>query len=187
MLSAGKKHLASRFNFTYLYINDVLSINDPDFENYLVICIPLSLISCHMYPAELEIKETTESNISSSYLDLLLSIDREGRSATHFPYGKLDDFNFHIRHFPFLSSNLPSWPAYVVFISQLIRYTRACSSYECYILRAARLSSEILWQGHVGERLKSYLRKFYGRYEDIIKQYEVSLSQKLHDILGHTQ
>ena len=29
------------------------------------------------------------------------------------------------------------------------------------------------------------LRKFYGRYGDLIKHYEVSLSQMLHDILGH--
>ena len=33
--------------------------------------------------------------------------------------------------FPFLSSNIPSSPAYGVFISQLIWYARACSSYEC--------------------------------------------------------
>ena len=31
--------------------------------------------------------------------------------------------------------------------------------------------------------LKSSLRKFYGRYGDLIKQYEVSLSQMLNDIL----
>ena len=35
------------------------------------------------------------------------------------------------------------------------------------------------------ERLKSSLRKFYGRYGNLIKHYEVSLSQMLHDILGH--
>ena len=35
------------------------------------------------------------------------------------------------------------------------------------------------------ERLKLSLRKFYGRYGDLIKHYEVSLSQMLHDILGH--
>ena len=85
---------------------------------------------------------------------------------------------------PFLSSNIPSSPAYGVFISQLIRYARACSSYECFILRAARLSSKFLRQGVMG-RLKSSLRKFYGRYGDLIKHYEVSLSQMLHDILGH--
>ena len=100
-------------------------------------------------------------------------------------YDKHDDFNFHITNFPFLSSNIPSLPAYGVFISQLIGYARDCSSHECFILRAARLSSKLLGQGYVMERLKSSLRKFYGRYGDLIKHYVVSLSQMLHDILGH--
>ena len=70
-----------------------------------------------------------------------------------------------------------------VFISQLIRYARACSSYECFILRATRLSNKLLEQGYAKERLKSSLWKFYGRYGDLIKQYHVSLSQMLNDIL----
>ena len=108
LLSAGKKRLASQFNFTYRYIDDVLSINNTDFENYLG----------QMYPPELEIKDTTESNTSASYLDLLLSIGRDGQLHTSL-YDKRDDFNFHITNFPFLSSNIPSSPAYSVFISQL--------------------------------------------------------------------
>ena len=172
LLSAGKKRLASQFNFTYRYIDDVLSINNPDFENCLG----------QMYPPELEIKDTTESNTSASYLDLLLSIGRDGQLRTSL-YDKRDDFNFHITNFPFLSSNIPSSPAYGVFISQLIRYARACSSYECFILRAMRLSNKLLGQGYVKERLKSSLRKFYGRYGDLTKQYEVPLSRMLHDIL----
>ena len=56
--------------------------------------------------------------------------------------------------------NIPSLPAYDVFISQLIRYARACSSYECFILRAARLLFKLLRQGFVMKRLKSSLRKF---------------------------
>ena len=98
-------------------------------------------------------------------------------------YDKRDDFNFHITNFPFLSSNIPSSPAYGVFISQLIRYARASSSYECFILRAVRLSNKLLGQGYVKERLRSSLRKFYGRYGDLTKQYEVPLSRMLHDIL----
>ena len=172
LLSAVKKRLASQFNFTYRYIDDVLSINNPDFENYLA----------QMYPPELEIKDTTESNTSASYLDLLLSIGRDGQLRTSL-YDKRDDFNFHITNFPFLSSNIPSSPAYGVFISQLIRYARACSSYECFILRAMRLSNKLLGQGYVKERLKSSLRKFFGRYGDLTKQYEVPLSRMLHDIL----
>ena len=103
LLSNEKKKLASQFNFTYRYIDDVLSINNPDFENYLG----------QMYPAELEIKDTTESNTSASYLDLLLSIESHGQLRTSL-YDKRDDFNFHITNFPFLSSNIPSSPAYGV-------------------------------------------------------------------------
>ena len=50
-LSAGKKHLlTSQFNFTCRYVDDVLSINNPDFQNYLG----------QMYPADLEIKDTID-------------------------------------------------------------------------------------------------------------------------------
>ena len=46
-----------------------------------------------------------------------------------------------------------------------------------------RLSNKLLGQGCVKERLKSSLRKFYGRYGDLTKQYEAPLSRMLHDIL----
>ena len=69
-----------------------------------------------------------------------------------------------------------------IFFREFIRYAKAYSSYECFILRFARHSSKLLGQGYVTERLKSSLRKFYGRYGDLIKHYEVSLSQMLHDM-----
>ena len=140
MVFAGKV-LASRFNFTYRYIDDVLSTINLEFENYLG----------QMYPVELEIKDTTENNTSASYLDLLLSIGRDGQLHTSI-YDKCDDFIFHITNFPFLSSNIPTSPAYGVFISQLIRYALSCSSYGCFILRATRLSNKLLEQGYVKER-----------------------------------
>ena len=42
LLSAGKKRLASQFNFTYRYIVDVLSINNPALRMISIRCIPLS-------------------------------------------------------------------------------------------------------------------------------------------------
>ena len=132
LLSDGRKRLASQIIFTYRYIDDVLFINNPDFENYLG----------QMYPPEIQIKDTTECNTSTSYLDLLLSIGRGGQLQTSL-YDKSDDFNFHIINFPFLSSNIPSSPAYGGFISQLIRYARASSSFECFIQRAVRLYNKL--------------------------------------------
>ena len=81
------------------------------------------------------------------------------------------------------SCYIPSSLAYDVFISQLIWYARACSSYECFILRTRRLSSKLLKQEYFVERLKSSFRKFYERYGDLMQQYEVSLSLMLNEIL----
>ena len=46
-----------------------------------------------------------------------------------------------------------------------------------------RLSNKLLGQGYVKDCLKSSLGKFYCRYGDLTKQYEVPLSRMLHDIL----
>ena len=121
-----------------------------------------------MYPVELEIKDTTESNTSASYLDLLLSIGRDGQLHTSI-YDKRDDFNFPSTNFPFLSSNISTSPAYGVFISQLIRYARACSSYGCFILRAARLSNKLLGirQGTLEIVIEEVLWSTWGSYQTI--------------------
>ena len=164
LLSTGKKKLASQFNFTYRYIDE------PRFWKL------------SGYDVSRWVRD--QRHDGEQHLRFLLGftpVDREWRSAAHIPLRQTWRFQIHITNFPFLRSNIPSSPAYGVFISQLIRYARACSSYECFILRAARLSSKLLGQ----ERLKSSPRKFFGRYGDVIKHYEVSLSQMLHDILGH--
>ena len=48
-------------------------------------------------------------------------------------YEKRNDFTFPIVNFPFISSNIPGSPACVVYISQLIRYSRACHQYSDFL------------------------------------------------------
>ena len=112
-----KKSFVVTFNSTFRYIDDVLSINNSNFHSYVD----------SIYPGELEIKDTTESVSSVSYLDVLLEKDLNGILTTKL-YDKRDDFNFSIVNFTYLCSNIPSSPAYGVFVSQLIRYARACST-----------------------------------------------------------
>jgi hypothetical protein len=85
-----------------------------------------------IYPIELEIKNTTDTDTFASYLDLHLEIDNEGRLRTKHD-DKRDDFNFPIVNFPFICSNISAAPAYGVYISQLIRYSRACGSYQDFL------------------------------------------------------
>ena len=87
-----------------------------------------------IYPIELEIKDTTDTDMSASYLDRHLEIDSEVRLRTK-RYDKRDDFNFPIVIFPFICSNIPAAPAYGVYISALIRYSRACGSCNDFIDR----------------------------------------------------
>ena len=130
-LLSVRKQSESQFNFTYMYIDDVLSLNNQYLENNLDQICPFEYM--------------TESNTSASYLDLQLSIGMEGHLYM-FIYDKCDDFTFNITNFPFLSSNIPSSPPYSVLISQLIRYVRACSSYEYFILWDRRFTYKLLKQ-----------------------------------------
>jgi hypothetical protein len=62
-------------------------------------------------------------------------------------YDKRDDFNFVIVNFPFICSNIPAAPAYGVYISQLIWYSRACGSYQDFLDRGLLLTRKLLNQG----------------------------------------
>jgi hypothetical protein len=72
------------FVHTFLFLY-VLSINNSRFAEFL----PL------IYPPELEIKETTDTASSASFLDLYLEFDDSGQLSTKI-YDKRDDFNFKI-------------------------------------------------------------------------------------------
>jgi hypothetical protein len=58
-------------------------------------------------------------------MPLHLSVDTIGRLHTNLN-DKRDHFSFQIMNFPFLSSYIPTSPAYGVYILQLIHYSRAC-------------------------------------------------------------
>ena len=66
LLKKNQKKLARFFNFTFRYIDDVLSLNNSRFDDFVD----------RIYPIELEIEDTTDTDRSASYLDLHLEIDR---------------------------------------------------------------------------------------------------------------
>jgi hypothetical protein len=107
------------------------------------------------------------------YLDLHLEIENDGRLRSKL-YDKRDDFNFPIVNFPFICSNIPAVPAYRVYISQFIRYSRTCGSYQDFMDRGLLLTRKLLRQGFLAIILKSSLRKFYGRHHVLVDRYEVS-------------
>ena len=70
-------------------------------------------------------------------------------------FDKSDDFNFPIVTFPFICNNIPAAPTYGVYISHLIRYYRACGTYQDFLERGFVLTRKLLNQGFLLVQLKS--------------------------------
>jgi hypothetical protein len=174
LLNEKKKYLVVTFNSTFRYIDDVLYINNDQFHSYVD----------SIYPSGLEIKDTIESSTSASYMDVLLKMDSDGKLITQL-YDKPDDFDFSIVNFLYLCCNIPVSPGYGVYISQLIRYARACSAYDQFVNRGRLFTNKSMLQGFEIAHLKAAFRKFFGRYNDLVYQYNVSLGQMLSDVF-HT-
>jgi len=136
LLKKNEKRKPRSFKFTFLYIDDVLSLSNSMLGDFVD----------RIYPIEFEIKDTTDTDRSPSYLDLRLEIDSEARLRTKLYY-KTDDFNFSIVNFPFICSNIPAAPAYGVYLSELIQYPRACGSYQDFLDRGLLLTRKLLNQG----------------------------------------
>ena len=67
LVKKNKKKLARSFISAFRYINDVLSLHNSRISDF----------AGRIYPIELEIKDTTDTDMSTSYLDLHLEIDSE--------------------------------------------------------------------------------------------------------------
>jgi len=87
-----------------------------------------------IFPIELQIKDTTDTARSASYLDLHLEIDSESQLRTKL-YDKGDHLNFSIMNFPFICRNISAAPEYGVYISQLIQHSKACGSFHDFLDR----------------------------------------------------
>ena len=159
-LKKNDKKLVRSFNFTFRYVDDLLSINNSK----------IGVFVDHIYHSEHEIKHTIYTGTFISYLDLHIEIDIEDRLRTKL-YEKRDDLSFLILNFPFICSNIPAAPAHSVCILQMIRYSRACGSYKDFLDRGLLLTMKLLNKGVLEVKLKASLRKFYRRHHDMVNRY----------------
>jgi hypothetical protein len=64
----------------------------------------------------------------------------------------------------------------LVYFFQLIRYSRACGSYQDFLDRLLLLTRKLVNQGFFLVKLKSSLRKCYGRHHDLVDRYGISVN-----------
>ena len=173
LIKEGKRKLARKFNLSYHYIDDLISFNNKRFKEFI----------SDIYPKELTISETTEST-SACFLSRSAFIRDNSNNITTKLYDKRDTFGFHIVNFPFMSSNIPSVPAYGVYAPQLIRYSRCCSNYSGFLSCHRALVTILLLQGYKVNRWSNTFKKFYGRHTDLVGQYKRNVCQMFADSIS---
>ena len=135
---------------------DFFSANNVDFGNYI----------SAIYPSELELKDTSTSSTEVCYLDTNIKTGDNTPFRISI-YGKREDFAFRIVNFLHMDSNIPANPAYGVYISQLVRYARICTSKVDFINRLRGLSLRLRQQGFETNLLQKSFNKFFSRHEEV--------------------
>jgi len=101
-------------------------------------------------------------------------------------YDNRYDFKFSILRFPFIGINIPIVPAYGVYISQLIRYSRVVDSYLEFLYWGQLLIRKLLNQGFLVVKFKSSLRKCYSHHHDLVNCSRKSVSKRITDMFRLT-
>ena len=127
--------LMDKFNDTSRYLDDIFTIDNPKFAEH----IP------DIYPRELQLNKANTSDKEISFLDLNIKVI--GNDIHTSVYDKRDDFGFPIVNFPWLSGDVPGLPSYGIYISQLIRFTKCCTSVFDFHSNNLQITSKLLTHG----------------------------------------
>ena len=161
------------FNNTSRYLDDILNLDNPFFDNMVK----------NIYPNELQLNKANTSDVEADFLDLHLSITNNTVSTKI--YDKRDDFDFDIVNFPHLDGDVPHATSYGIYISQLIRFARGYSSVNDFNERSLTLSSQLLQQGYRFHKLRKTFSKFYYRNFELLNKYKTPLKTLLSEGLSH--
>ena len=109
LLQKNEKKLSRSFNFTFHYIDDVLSLNNCKIGDFVD----------RIYRIDLEVKDATDTDKYDLYLDLHLRNNNEDRLRTKL-YEQKDDVNYpsvnllHLMYISLSSSDIPELVVYIM-------------------------------------------------------------------------
>ena len=95
--------ISDAFNYTSIYLDDILNINNPYFEQMVD----------QIYPTELQFNKGNTSDTDVLFLDLPIMHAIVSSKI----YDRREDFNFEIVNFLFIDGDDPRPPSYGVYIS----------------------------------------------------------------------
>ena len=162
------------FNDTSRYLDDIFTIDNPEFEKH----IP------DIYPAALHLNKANTTDKETSLLDLNIKVI--GSDIHTSVYDKRDDFGFPIVNFPWLSGDVPRLPSYGIYISHLVRFARCCTSVLDFHSKNLQITSKLLTQGYRYHKLRKTFVKFFRSYSELLSKFgDISFQEYLSKGISH--
>ena len=120
----------------------------------------------------------------TSFLDLNIKVI--GNDVRTSVYHKRDYFGFPIVNFPWLSGDVPRLPSYGVYISQLVRFARSCTSISDFHSKNLQITPKLLTQGYRYHKLRKTFGKVFRFFSDLIYKYgEISFKVYVSEGISH--
>ena len=111
----------------------------------------------------------TSSDKETSFLDLKTKVI--GNYIHTSVYDKRDDFGFPIVNFPWLSGDVPRLLSYSIYISQLVRFARCCTSVFDFHSKNLQITSNLLTQGYRYHKLRKTFGKVFRSYPELLSKF----------------
>ena len=167
---SGQAGVVEAFGSASRYLDDLLNIDNPYFEQMVG----------QIFPTELQLNKANSSDTDAPFLDLDLSITN-GLVSSEI-YDERDDFDFEIIEvdFPFLDGDVSRSPSCGVCISQLVRFARVCSSVDDFNSGDLFLAAKLLKQGCGYHKIRKAFSKFYREHLELIVKYNIGLKTLLY-------
>ena len=166
--------LIDKFNDTSRYLDDIFTIDNPEFAEH----IP------DIYPREHQLNKANTSDKETFFLDLNIKV--VGSNIHTSVYDKRDDFGFPIVNFPWLSGDVPRLPSYGIYISQLVRFARCCTSVFDFHSKNFQITSKLLTKGYRYHKLRKTFGKFFRSYSELLSKFgEISFQDYVSQGIAH--
>ena len=89
-------------------------------------------------------------------------------------------------NFPWLSGDVPRLPSYGIYISQLVRFARCCTSVLDFNSKNLQITSKLLTQGYRYHKLRKTFGKFFRSYSELLSKFgDISFQEYLSKGISH--
>ena len=106
---------------------------------------------------------------TSDFLDLNIKVI--GNNISTSVYDKRNDFGFPVVYFPWLSDDVSRLPLYGIYISQLVRFARCCTSIFDFHSKNLPITSKLLTQSYGYHKLRKTFGKLFRSYSELQSEF----------------